>query len=164
MNNKILVLVTTMLMSFALNAQWDKDEIFFALQKNDSILFEITFNKCQLSPLEKLISEDFEFYHDKSGILNSKREFINNLKKGICNPENKFKVKRTLLPNSLEVYPLYDDGVLYAAIQQGSHSFSETYEGKTIPGSTAKFTHLWIKYEDRWKLKRVLSYDHYVPE
>ena len=53
--------------SLFVNAQSD---LFKALQKQDSLMFEVTFNTCDLRPLEYLVSENFEFYHDKGGITN----------------------------------------------------------------------------------------------
>ena len=97
---------------------------------------------------ENLMSDDLEFYHDKSGITNSISEFINVMETGICNPSNTFKARRELIKGSLEVYPLYNNGVLYGAVQTGEHRFFEKNmnqpEKPEKAGSTAKFIHLWI--------------------
>ena len=45
----------------------------------------------------------------------------------------------------------------YGAIQIGRHVFARAGE----PGSeAAKFVHLWKRDGDRWRLARVLSFDH----
>jgi hypothetical protein len=51
------------------------------------------------------------------------------------------------------VYPLYDQGKLYGAIQTGRHSF-----GSTI----ARFTNLWLLDEEIWRPAIIMSYDHKI--
>ena len=142
------------------NAQTDEySEIYKILKANDSLIFERSFNKCELQYLDQLISEDFEFYHDKAGILDSKDAFIKVMKDGICSTNNTTKSTRELV-GELEVFPLYNNGKLYGALQNGIHRFFETTNGNLVEGSTAKFSHLWILENDKWFLKRVLSFDH----
>lgn len=138
-----------------------ESEIYQTLKSHDSLLFTISFNQCKLSAIENIMAEDLEFYHDKSGITNSKEEFMTVMKNGICNPSNKSKARRELVKGSLQVFPLYDNGKLYGAIQQGEHRFYESYDGKPEKaGSLAKFSHLWLKNDNNWILKRVYSYNH----
>ncbi|MEM5564354.1 nuclear transport factor 2 family protein [Psychroserpens sp. AS72] len=144
-----------------LNAQTDEyAEVYKTLKANDSLIFDRAFNHCELQHLEFLIPEDFEFYHDKEGVINSKDVFINVMKNGICNPNNTTKSTRELVDGSLEIYLLKNNGELYGAIQNGIHRFFETTNGNKVAGSTAKFSHLWILENNKWYLKRVLSYDH----
>ncbi|MEM7186506.1 MAG: nuclear transport factor 2 family protein [Bacteroidota bacterium] len=135
-------------------------ELYKTLKANDSLLFEEGFNKCRLEAFEHLIAEDLEFYHDLSGITRSKESFIETFRRNICgNPEQ--KPRRDLIPGTLVVYPLYNQGELYGAIQQGTHRFYQPApDGSSTPGSTALFTHLWLKNDDGWEIKRVLSYEH----
>ncbi len=136
-------------------------ELFKALKTNDSLLFNVGFNTCDISQFETFIADDLEFYHDNSGVSNSKEAFMQSMKNGICSPNNTVTVRRTLVPESLTVFPLYDNGTLYGAIQTGEHTFDElAKDGNKSQGSLAKFTHLWIKENENWKIKRVLSYDH----
>jgi hypothetical protein len=121
----------------------------------------VGFNTCDINQFENLVTDDLEFYHDNSGISKSKKEFILSMKNGICSPNNSVTIKRTLVKGSLIVYPLYDNGTLYGAIQKGEHTFNELAKnGNNAQGSIAKFTHLWIKEDGNWKIKRVLSYNH----
>ena len=145
-------------------AQNNKDsELFNILKANDSLMFDIGFNTCDFSQFEYLIADDLEFYHDKSGVINTKSEFINVMKSGICNPSNTFIARRELIKGSLEIFPLYNNGVIYGAIQTGDHRFFEKNgDQPEKAGSIAKFTHLWILENNLWKLKRVLSYDHKI--
>ncbi|WP_431135959.1 nuclear transport factor 2 family protein [Psychroserpens mesophilus] len=147
-----------------MNAQMATDsEIFKTLKANDSLIFERSFNHCETQYLSQLIAKDFEFYHDISGLETSKTRFIESIKNGICNPDIATTSRRELIDGSLEVFPLQNDGVIYAALQNGIHRFFETTNDKEVPGSTAKFSHLWIIEDGKWYLKRVISYDHQMP-
>lgn len=141
-----------------MNAQVEKSsDLYKILAAKDSILFERTFNKCEIEKLDTLIAENFEFYHDVAGIQN-KEEFKNAVKNNICkNPGN---IKRNLVSESLEVFPLKNNGVLYGAIQTGKHTFQEKQQGNFKTVGIANFTHVWILENNQWKLKRVLSYNH----
>lgn len=136
--------------------------LFNTLKTQDSLLFEAGFNTCDISRFQALLSEDMEFYHDRSGITDSKEAFIGSIGNGLCKME--YKAIRRLVEGSLQVFPMYNNGRLYGAIQTGEHRFYAIYPGKEEAlTSTAKFTHLWLLEEGEWKLARVLSYDHQAP-
>lgn len=144
------------------SAQVDQNsELFKTLKAKDSILFKIGFNKCEVEKSAALMFDDLEFYHDKGGITNSKEEFVKTMKDGLCREDNPNKVYRFLVEESLEVFPMYNNGKLYGALQNGKHFFS-TDASMTYKKSDnyALFSHLWIFEEDEWKLKRVISYNH----
>ncbi len=147
----ILVLFIT-----TVEAQVEKSsELFRTLKVKDSLIFDSSFNTCNLKVLAQLINDDFEFYHDKSGVITGKDDFIKSTKNGLC--ESPHKLRRELINDTLEVFPLKEnDGEIYGAIQKGRHHF---YENE-IRTSTAYFTHLWVLKDDKWLLKRVLSYNH----
>ncbi len=148
-------------------AQVDKNsKLFKTLKAKDSILFKIGFNKCKIDQSAKLMYDDLEFYHDKGGITNSKEEFVKTMKNGICRANNPEKIYRFLVEESLEVFPMYNNGKLYGALQNGKHYFSPN-ESMTYKESDnyALFSHLWIVDEDgTWKIKRVISYNHSAKE
>lgn len=141
-------------------AQEKKDsELFKTLKEKDHLLFNVGFNTCDISQFEKIVSENFEFYHDKSGITPSKAEFITSIKTWLCKAD--YKSVRELLEDSLEVYPLYNNGVLYGAIQTGKHRFYEFEKDNSKQfRSIAKFNHLWKLENGEWRIIRILSYDH----
>ncbi len=139
----------------------NSSDLYKTLKEKDSVLFELGFNKCEIEKSEKIICDDLEFYHDKAGVTNSKEEFVSIMKNGICGDNNTEKVYRFLVEESLEVFPMYNNGELYGALQNGKHFFS-TNENMTYEKSDnyALFSHLWIIEKNEWKLKRVLSYNH----
>jgi len=136
-------------------------ENYKRIVKNDSLLFERSFNNCELQFMEALLSEDLEFYHDIGGLLLTKRAFIDNFKNGICGGSS-YKARRELVKGSMKVFELKDNNKVYGLIQLGEHRFFESNNGATeVAGSIAKFTHLWILQDDGvYRLKRALSYDH----
>lgn len=157
---KYFLFINLLLITTLITAQVDKtSELYKTIKEKDRLLFNIGFNTCDISQFKKLVSDDFEFYHDQAGITNSKSEFILGIENGLCKLD--YKPKRVLDEKSLEIYPLNKNGVLYGAIEIGIHSFYAIEKNKEeYLTSIAKFTHLWILEKGDWKLKRGLSYDH----
>ena len=153
----LLILISSINLA---NAQAAKNtELFLTLKKQDSIFFERGFNLCDLEYLNKAVHPDLIFYHDQSGIQN-KAIFFENTKKYIC-PDSGKKPIRKVLEASLEVFPLYNNGIIYGAIQTGIHDFYLREKNKSdIHTSRAKFTHLYLLENGNWLLKEVLSFDH----
>lgn len=131
--------------------------------EQDSLLFEEAFNRCGTKVLDEIIADDFTFYHDQSGITESKIIFIDGIENGIC--QLSYKALRQLKRNSTYVYPLFRNDTLYGAIQEGEHSFY-ALEGNNHKylTSEAKFTHVWILEGNVWKLKTALSFNHVPTE
>ena len=155
---KIIFVFIMFIYSLFSNAQVDKNsEIYKVLKANDSIIFDRAFNNCEVDKLELIIAEDIEFYHDIVGVQN-REEFINAVKNNICS--NPGTYTRKLVQNSLEVHQLKNNGTIYGAIQKGKHDFYVKENNKIRKTGTAQFTHLWILENEKWKLKRVLSFDH----
>lgn len=157
---KIWIVLLFILSQIVYSQVKNTDELYKTAKKLDSLIFDIGFNKCDLSHYDSIISDDLEFYHDKGGITSGKQAFTASIRYNICSGPN--KVKRELDPNSMKVYPLYNNTILYAFIQEAKHEFSEFSNGKWIKGSHARFTILWILDDKKWKMKRVLSYDHHL--
>lgn len=162
---KPLSVMSTILILFSINTRAQvspKSKLFITLQKKDSILFEQGFNKCNLSAIGNLVTDDFEFYHDQNGIQD-KKTFLQNFKESICeNPKG--KPIRKLVKGSLAVFPLYNEGKLYGAIQSGIHDFYMIHHKEQRFTESAKFMATWLLEKGEWKLKKELSYDHHKPE
>lgn len=155
-----IALIVIVLLGLSTFAQEKHDsELFKTLRSRDSLLFDVGFNKCNIPQFEALVSDDFEFYHDQGGITRGKPDFIKSIRTGIC--ALSYKPRRELVEGSLEVYPMYDNGVLYGAIQMGEHRFYAIEKDKPeYLTSTARFVHLWKLEKGEWKLARALSFDH----
>lgn len=158
-----LILIATLGIQSIL-AQVDKEsELFITLKKMDSLMFEKGFNECDLPFFDSIVNDDLKFYHDQSGIQD-KITFLDNIKKYICSAPDR-KPIRKLVEGSLEVYPMYDNGALYGAIQKGEHNFYIREPGKAdVLTNIAKFTSVWTLVKGEWKYTVGLSYDHKEPE
>jgi len=163
-----IAVVVTLCLGFGSYAQdYSESELFDILKAKDSLLFHAAFNSCGISTLNALFTEDFEFYHDKGGLTEGRDAFVGSIEEGCKNRDGNAPqpAKRILVPNSLEVYPMFNNGVLYGAIQHGVHTFEFLNEkGEYQKGDIAKFTHVWILDNQQWKIKRELSYDHHLQE
>ncbi|MEM1259950.1 MAG: nuclear transport factor 2 family protein [Bacteroidota bacterium] len=164
---KIWLFVLGMI-AIGLHAQeYTEDELFTVLKEKDSLLFDAAFNNCGIAVLNSLFTNDFEFYHDRGGVTEGRDGFVGRIAEGCKNrtASDPQPAKRILVPNSLEVYPLFDNGALYGAIQHGVHTFEFLNEnGEYQKGDIAKFTHVWILKDGMWKIKRELSYDHHLQQ
>lgn len=121
--------------------------LYDELAAMDRELFDAAFVDCDEAKFKALFTEGAEFYHDRDGA----KYGDDATQMGGC-PRDR-GVKRTLEEGSLEVYPIKDFG----AVQLGRHTFTKTgEEGATI----AQFVHLWKHSNGRWRLARVLSFDH----
>lgn len=121
--------------------------LYDELAAMDRELFTVAFIDCDTAKFKALFTEGAEFYHDRDGA----KYGDDAVRMGSC-PKDQ-GVTRTLVEGSLEVYPIKD----YGAVQLGKHIFRRTgEEGAEI----AQFVHLWRFSEGRWRLARVLSFDH----
>ena len=66
-----------------------------------------------------------------------------------------------MVKENTEIFPLYKNGILYGAVQNGAHKFSEKRESQ---GGIAKFTNVWQLENDEWKLTSSFSFDHQPDE
>ncbi len=124
-----------------------QEELTRAITALDKQLFD-AYNTCNIEKLGTLVTDDLEFYHDKTGLAVGKQPFLDAIKKNICG-----KVTRELVQGSLEVYPLHG----YGAVEIGLHRFR--HPGDSDVGE-AKFVQLWQYKDGAWKISRVISYDH----
>jgi len=146
-----------------LKAQIDKNSpLFLELKKQDSLFFDRGFNNCDFAYLEKTMDDNLKFYHDFGG-FQDKKLFLERTRQNICGNPNQ-KPIRKVIENSLEVFPLYNNGELYGAIQTGEHQFFTREKNKPdVLGGQAKFTSVWTKKDGNWMMSDVLSYDHGDP-
>ncbi len=158
----ILILIVVLSIQNSYSQAEETSELFKTLREIDSTFFERGFNQCDLEYLDKAIHKNLKFYHDQSGIQD-RDDFFENTKKYICSNPDK-KPIRKVEGQSLEVFPLYNNGALYGAIQSGVHNFFIRKPNKEdVQTSSAKFIHLYLLENENWLLKEVLSFNHHDP-
>jgi ketosteroid isomerase-like protein len=111
------------------------------------------YNACDLATQEALLSDDLEFYHDRSGLQTSRLALLESIERNICG-----KVTRELVAGSLEVYPLGEDG----AVAIGLHRFRNAEE-PDAPAVASRFVTIWRDEGDAWRMSRVISL-HSAPD
>lgn len=113
------------------------------------------YNNCDLEKFKTFFTDDLEFYHDKGGITKTADSLIETMQKNICGKPN-WKLRREAVEGTLIVYLM--EG--YGAILNGEHLFYVTENGIEKITGRAKFTHLWLLQNSKWKMSRVYSFDH----
>lgn len=154
-----LILLVASITTSKLIAQdiWSRpDDLKKEIVNMDSILFS-AFNNCDTETLGKLHAEDLEFYHDLAGLIKGRQSFVESVKNGVCRGDA--KITRTLLKETLQVYPLKNFG----AIQMSDHRFDisviKTGEKMT---SIAKMIAIWQLTDGQWQITRTVSFDHKI--
>ncbi len=130
------------------------------IRQADAEFFQAFFDTCDIATVRRYIADDFEMIHDKGGFVSrSGAEFVR-VTEDKCKRQadgNDFLSARKLVPESLRVYPIQDNG----AIETGTHTFYAVKAGEPDRlTETGQFTHFWKQENGQWKLSRVLSYDH----
>lgn len=131
------------------NYSTDNLELYQTIVKLDSIFFD-AYNHCdtKFEVYADFYTDGIEFYHDQGGLSNSKKDILEGTKKYICG-----KVTRTLIPGSIEVYPIKD----YGAIEIGLHSFSNNTNPPDEPKKISRFTIFWKQVNGQWRIAKVVS-------
>jgi Domain of unknown function (DUF4440) len=125
------------------------DPLFQTIQSLDAKLFD-AYNHCDLKVMASLVSEDLEFYHDKTGLARGRQSFLDSIQKNICG-----KVTRELVPGTLQVYPLAN----YGAVEICTHRFHHPGQQNDI--GEAQSIMLWRNNRNAWQITRVISFDHH---
>lgn len=106
------------------------------------------------------MEDDLEFYHDRGGVQKGVGLFRETAQKNLCGNSN-FHIRREAVAGSLQLFPMKSGDSLYGAVLTGEHFFYTTEAGrKEKLDGLARFTHLWLLKNGRWKMSRILSFDH----
>lgn len=128
----------------------DAGQLRDTIASMDRKLFDV-FNAHNAEALMALFTDDLEFFQDNDGLKDYQR----------CSRDFKAlfasntDIKRELVPESFEVYPIKD----YGAIEIGTHRFCHKENGQ-IECASFKFVMIWRKSGESWKVSRVVSYGH----
>ncbi|WP_339745799.1 nuclear transport factor 2 family protein [uncultured Maricaulis sp.] len=133
-------------------------EINTELTALDHAMFEATFDTCDLDRIRSLITDDVEFYHDRSGLeITDADSFMAQVNCLNWTQGDDPQIRRVLEPGSLTSRRLGN----YGAMQTGRHSFYMVHDdGSEQLLETANFIHIWRYSPDGWRIARIISYDH----
>ena len=127
----------------------DDQKLYDTIVHLDSLFFD-AYNTCNIN-LEKhasFYSDSIEFYHDKGGLMTSKIDIVDGIRRNVCG-----KVRRELVKGSIEVYPIKD----YGAIEMELHKFHNNTEPEGTPSHAGKFIIIWHYKNNSWKITKVVS-------
>ena len=127
-------------------------QLFNTIAHMDSVMFN-AFNSRDLEVLKILFAPDVEFYNDGKGVTGYDGTIAGF--KGIFENKQAADLRRDLLKETLEVYPMPGFG----AIEMGTHRFTHTENGQPVIG-LMKFVHIWQYKDGQWKVTRVVSVGH----
>ncbi len=130
----------------------NQEELDKAVAVLDTALFD-AYNHCDLEKFSSFFVDDVEFYHDQGGVTLGKQALTESIRKNICG-----RVTRELVSGSLQVH--YMKG--YGAVEMGVHRFHHPGHDDTEPVGEGKFIHLWQCKDGKWRVTRVISYDHHT--
>lgn len=166
---KLIYLVVSLLFAAAISAPGqsptpqssptpaaESSELLQTIARMDAKMFD-AFNVHNVDAIMSMFTEDLEFYHDTGGLTDFQQTKESFTKLFASSPD----IRRDLVKDSLEVYPIKD----YGAIEIGAHRFCHKEKGdgaspaRTDCG-TFKFAMIWRKTGDTWKISRVISYGH----
>lgn len=155
MRLKISIL-SVILISFSAIAGENKDLVLYnTILAQDKAFFN-AFNNCNFEEWKKYLSEDIEFYQDNDKVTTTRKQ-LEPAFAGRCGKGNLWKLRRELIPETVEVHPIQDFG----ALQIGTHRFFLIEHGKPDKlEATPKFIHLWRYKDGQWQITRVISYSH----
>ena len=130
------------------------------IRQADAEFFRAFFDTCDVDTVRRYIADDFEMIHDKGGIVATSgaqfvQETVDKCKRQAEGTD--FLSTRKLVPDTLKVYPIQQDG----AIATGTHTFYAVKPGEPDRlTETGQFTTFWKQVDGQWKMMRALSYDH----
>jgi len=135
----------------------DPASAIFALDAS----FWQAYNRCDHAGTRDFLSDDLEFYHDKGGPTLGQDALVASIRDNLCRHPESFRLRREAVAGTVHVFPLRKGSVVYGAILSGEHLFHLSQDGKpeALDGR-ARFTHLWLLKDGRFKMTRILSFDH----
>jgi ketosteroid isomerase-like protein len=153
MKIKIFFTGIVLLAAIIVSAQEQKQnnsELFKEVAALDSAVFG-AFNARDIDRFKQYFTDDLEFYHDRGGLTG----YDHTIKFLETTTQSKSDLRRELVKESLEVYPIPG----YGAMQIGAHRFCHMENNQEECG-TFRFVHIWQKKDGKWKITRVVSYGH----
>ena len=127
-----------------------KEELYQTVARLDAEMFA-AFNAHDVNKLMSYFAAGLEFYHDKGGLANFSQTKEGFTRMFAQSPD----ISRTLVPGTLEVYPVQGYGAVHIATQR----FCHVENGRNDCGNS-RFVMVWQQQAGTWRITRVVSYDH----
>jgi hypothetical protein len=159
MHWRVKLSLLLLLLNLPAFAQDEKAGLEATIRHEDAAFWD-AYNRCDVEKMSLFFWSDIEFYHDKGGLTVGLGPLVDKLKTGLCGKPN-YRLRREAIPDTVQVYPLQNNGVTYGAVISGEHYFYINDSGKAeYRDGVAKFFHVWLLKDGVWKMGRVVSYEH----
>lgn len=149
-----------LLVATAAHAGAPDQQLGSEIREQDAKFFKLLFEDCDPEAMSRMLTPDFEMYHDRGGLVaKGAAVFIENYSKDCASwtKPGAVRARRVLVPDQFGVYPV----PRYGAIEDGFHDFyARVSGGPERKVGRGRFTQLWRHDSDGWRLSRVFSYDH----
>ena len=125
--------------------------------------FWAAYNACDRGRLGDAFTDDAEFYHDVTGLTQGRTAVVASLMNGPCGTSGQH-LRREVVQGTVHAYPLAESYMFLT----GNHVFHVRQgDGPERISALARFADVWRWEAGRWRMARVISYDHgpppYVP-
>lgn len=131
-----------------------------AVTASDAAFFALFFEGCDPDRLATMVTDDFEFFDDRGGLMTTTGAAFVEQYRTRCEARRApdgWRTRRELVPGTLHIYRMN----AYGAVETGEHLFYEAHgDGPLALAGRARFSQIWKLEDGRWKLARVFSYDH----
>lgn len=124
--------------------------------------FWAAFNGCDQIGMAERFTSDVEFYHDKTGLTQSRDAVTASMFTGPCANPAALRVRREAIVGTDRFYPLADG----FAVLEGEHRFLATRSRQSERhDSKARYFELWQRDRaNAWRMRRVISFNHRADE
>ena len=138
----------------------DVEDLRSQIVAADARLFELFMERCDPTALRGMVTDDFEFFDDRGGLVATNGDAFVAQYLGRCSSRDApdaWRSRREALAETIEIFPIRE----YGAVETGEHVFYERQgEGEERRVGRARFAQMWKLDGGAWKLARVFSYDH----
>lgn len=148
------IFLAALLISVTVTATAGQSELESEILIQDKALFD-AFNQCDLGTWKTLLDENVEFYQDNDNPTFTREALIPSFLDR-CDANGNARLTRRLISEKSEVHPLKNFG----AVQFGYHEFTLATENGFEVVAKPRFVHVWKLENGKWRITRVVSYDH----
>ncbi|MFN7128080.1 MAG: nuclear transport factor 2 family protein [Brevundimonas sp.] len=121
--------------------------------------FWAAYNACDQARMSDAFTDDAEFYHDVTGLTLGRAAVVASLMNGPCGTSGQH-LRREVVRGTVQSYPLAESYMFLT----GEHLFHVRQgDGPERISAQARFADVWRWEAGRWRMARVISYDHGAP-
>lgn len=121
--------------------------------------FWAAYAACDRAAMADAFTADAEFYHDITGLTRTREAIVQSLMEGPCGVSGQ-RLRREAVAGAVRADPLAGPYMVLT----GEHLFYVQRSGQADRMSArARFADIWRHEDGRWRMLRVISYDHRPP-